>query len=141
MNQTSRFLRKYAASTLLVAFCLYHNLSTVRGLGRDHLNSASPDPVTVFEKRLEPVRVQLVRQGYTKVGYITDMPEVADWFTEYFQTQYVLAPIIVDSTPDCPIEVANLHDPSSIKHIIEERQLIPVEDYGKGVLLLSKEAH
>jgi len=141
VTNTLRFLRRRTTSALLIVYCLYHSLSMVRSSSRDYLNSTGPDPITVWEKRFEVLKAQLSRQGYSNVGYITDMPEVADWFTEYFQTQYAFAPIVVDNSTDGPLVVANLHDPSSIERIIRERRLIPVEDYGNGVLLLSKEAH
>lgn len=142
MNNTLRLLLRRTASTLLIVYCLYHGLYVIRGYSRDYLNP-DPDPVTAFAKRFEALEAQLSRQGYRKVGYVTDMPEVADWFTEYFQLQYVLAPIIVNNSPDCRLVVANLHDTSSIEHIIRERNLMPVQvqDYGKGVLLLTKDSH
>lgn len=131
---------RQTSTTLLIVYCLYHSLHMVRGYGRDYLNPA-PDSITVFAKRFETLKAQLSRQGYEKVGYVTDMPEVADWFTEYFQLQYVLAPIIVKNSPDCRLVVANLHDTSSSEHIIRERNLLLVQDYGKGVLLLTKDSH
>jgi len=95
--------------------------------------------MTVFEKRFEPLKVRLSAYGCRKVGYITDIPEDRDWFTGFYETEYTLAPIIVDDSTDAPFVVANLQDRSSITSVIRERGLSLVADYENGVVLLSRQ--
>jgi hypothetical protein len=138
VTNTSRVLLKYAAFIFLIVFCLYHNLNLVRNSTSNYVNRAIPDPITAFERRFELLKARLSNQGIRKVGYITDMPEVADWFTEYFRTQYALAPVVVENSTDCRFVVANLHDPSTITRIIREQHITLEENYGEGVLLLAR---
>lgn len=139
MTNTAVILRTVTC-ILLVGSCLYHSLGMARIVRRDFVNSANPDSVTLFEKRLEPLEIQLSGLKCREVGYITDAPEVADWFTEYFRTQFVLAPVIVENSTNYPLVVANLHDSSMIYQIVRQRNLIVIQNYNNGVFLLSREA-
>ena len=106
-----------------------------------YFERADADPVTVAEQRFEPLRPRLLKSE--KIGYFTDIPEQRhdQWFVEYFLAQYSLSPVIVDNSVDCcSLILANVHDPSSVQLLIRNGRLSLVHDYGRGVLLLSRQA-
>jgi hypothetical protein len=139
MIQWFRRFRPHIASAILAAYSLYHGLTMVASSIRGLKNPAAIDTVAAFDKRFAPLRAQLSQYGCKEVGYVTDEPENAEWFTGYFRTQYALAPTIVDDTTVPVLVVANLRDPSSSTQIMRNKHLALVKDYGSGVLLLSKE--
>jgi hypothetical protein len=127
-------------TTLLIAYSLYQTFNLVTRATKMYFERADTDPVTVAEQRFEPVRPQLLKSE--KIGYITDIPEQQhdQWIEEYFLTQYSLSPTIVDNSVDCcSLIVANVHDPSSVQLLIRNGPLSLVHDYGRGVLLLSRQ--
>jgi hypothetical protein len=128
-------------TTLLIAYSLYQAFSLVTRTTKMYFERADTDPVTVVEQRFEPLKPRLLKSE--KIGYITDIPEQqhAQWFEDYFLTQYSLSPTIVDNSVDCCfLIVANVHDPSSVQLLIRNGSLSLVHDYGRGVLLLSRQA-
>lgn len=138
MTQLFRRFRPRIATAILAAYSLYHGLTMVARSIQDLKNPAAMDTVAAFDKRFAPLKAQLSLYGCREVGYVTDEPEDADWFTGYFRTQYALAPTIVDDTTVPVLVVANLRDPSSGASIMQNKHLALVKDYGSGVLLLSK---
>jgi hypothetical protein len=60
--------------------------------------------------------------------------------TEYWRTQYTLAPIIVSDSANAALVVADLTEGSSIKDTVPDIGLFTVVDYGNGVFLLSRKA-
>jgi hypothetical protein len=133
-----RSLRTHVAVCFLVGFSLYQSVATLRVSAANYVNRAGRDDVTLFEMRFAPLRRSLSTNGYKTIGYLTDQPETAVWFTEYFQTQYTLAPVIIGSSAEFPLVVTNLHNSSSINDLLRNRHLSPVANYGNGVLLLSR---
>ncbi len=126
-------------TTLLIAYSLYQAFSLVTRETKMDFERADTDPVTVAEQRFEPLKPRLLKSE--KIGYITDVSEQhVQWFEEYFLTQYSLSPTIVDNSVDCcSLIVANVHDPSAIQLLIRNGRLSLVHDYGRGVLLLSRQ--
>lgn len=108
----------------------------VRSSIHDYSSRIKPDPITNFEGRFESLRHTLSISGCRKIGYVTDIPEDADWFIEYYRLQYALAPVIVEPTTSSEMVVANLRDPASIHRILDNGFKV-VADYGRGVTLLS----
>jgi hypothetical protein len=128
-------------TTLLIAYSLYQAFSLVTRTTKMYFERADTDPVTVVEQRFGPLKPQLLKSE--KIGYITDLTEQQhdQWIEEYFLIQYSLAPTIVDNSVDCcSLIVANVHDPSAVQLLIRNRRLSLVHDYGRGVLLLSRQA-
>ena len=141
MKQPFRRFGPHVATAILVAYSLYHGLAMVASSIRNFEDPVGTDTVSAFDKRFAPLRAQLSQYGARKVGYVTDEPENAEWFTGYSRTQYALAPTIVDDSTDPTLVVANLRDPSSVASIMRNRHLSLVMDYGNGVALLSRQTH
>jgi hypothetical protein len=128
-------------TALLIAYSLYQTFSLLTRTTKMYFERADADPVTVVEQRFAPLKPRLLKSE--KIGYVTDVPEQQhdQWFNEYFLTQYSLAPTIVDNSVDCcSLILANVHDPSSVQLLIRNGRLSLVQDYGGGVLLLSRQA-
>ena len=128
-------------TALLMGYSLHQVFSLLPHAAKMYFERADTDPVNVFEQRFEPLRPQLLKSE--RIGYVADVPEQqqAQWFEEYFLTQYSLSPTIVDNSVDCCfLIVANVHDPSSVQLLLRNGRLSLVHDYGKGVLLLSRQA-
>lgn len=128
-------------TTILIAYSLYQAFSLVKRTIKIYFERADPDPVAVAEQRFEPLKPRLLKSE--KIGYVTDVPEQEheQWFNDYFLAQYSLSPTIVDNSVDCcSLIVANVHDPSSVQLLIRNGRLCVVHDYGRGVLLLSRQA-
>lgn len=128
-------------TTLLIAYSLYQTFNLVTRATKMYFERADTDPTTVVEQRFEPLKPLLLKSE--KIGYITDVPEQQhdQWFLDYFLTQYSLSPTIVDNSVDCcSLVVAYVHDPSSVQLLIRNAHLSLVHDYGRGVLLLSRQA-
>lgn len=134
-----RGIRRHIAAAVLVAYSLYHGLALVRSSVRSFKDPPGIDAVSAFDKRFAPLRAQLLQYGCREVGYVTDEAEDADWFTDYFRTQYALAPTLVDDSTDPALVVANLRDPSSVTSIMRNKHLSLVLDFGNGVVLLSRQ--
>jgi len=141
LTKILRNVRPHIAAAILVAYSLYHGLGMVARSTRNFRDPTSIDTVLAFDKRFAPLRTQLLQYGCREVGYVTDEPEDADWFTGYFRTQYALAPTLVDDSADQSLVVANLRDPSSVASIMRNRHLSLVLDFGNGVVLLSRQTH
>lgn len=135
-TQTSPFVLRRVAAGMLLVYSLYHGMIMVLG---SKFTYAGLDPIVASEERFGPLKKQLQTYGPAKVGYVTDTPEVADWFTGFYQMQYALAPIVVADSTDLPLVVANFHDASSSDRVVRDRHLVLVADCGKGVFLFSNQ--
>lgn len=138
MSTIWRDLRMYGAACLLVAASMYHSVTRLRESVTRFANRAEVDDVSRFEMRFAPLKRTLSANQYQRIGYLTDQPEVADWFAEYYQTQYSLAPVIIGGSADFPVLITNMHNPSLSEDFFRGRHLSPVADYGNGVLLLKR---
>jgi hypothetical protein len=138
MTQNFRVYLSHIALAILAAYSLYHGFHMVTGSVRNFENPDSIDAVTTLDTRFAPLRTELSRRGCREVGYVTDSPDT-DWFTGYSQTQYALAPILVDDSTRPALIVANLRDPSSVVSIVQNSHLLLVSDYGNGLILLSRQ--
>jgi len=141
MIQIFRRFRSHIAASLLAAYSLYHAQAMVRSSVQNFEDTAGLDAISAFDGRFSQLREQLLQYGCREVGYVTDDPEDADWFTGYSRTQYALAPRVVDDSTEQALIVANLRDQSSIVSIMRNRHLSLVMDYGNGVVLLSRQIH
>lgn len=117
---------------------MYHSLSRLWDSAAKFANRPKVDDVSRFETRFAPLRKVLSANQYQTIGYLTDKPEVAEWFAEYYQTQYSLAPVVIGSSADYPVVVTNMHNSSFSEGFFQDRHLSPVADYGNGVLLLKR---
>jgi len=51
-------------------------------------------------------------------------------------TQYVLAPLVVKRTAAVPLVVGNFFDARKMSEIIQNENLVPIREFGQGVVLL-----
>jgi len=131
-------LRMYGAIYLLVAASFYHNVTRLRNSAVAFVNRPNVDEISSFEMRFAPVKKALSANQCKQIGYLTDNPEDASWFGEYFKTQYALAPVIIGSSADFPVVVTNLHSPYWNDNLFKNRCLSLVNNYGNGVCLLKR---
>jgi hypothetical protein len=95
--------------------------------------------VASFEDRFSEFRKTLGPQ--TVLGYLSDNP-VNDPSnqTEFNLTQYTLAPAIVKPSTDERLVVVNYHSGTQDSAALRARHLVPIHDFGKGVLLCRNDA-
>lgn len=97
------------------------------------------DPVTNWERRIEPVKNDLPPTG--KVGYLSDwdLPGwkggLSDMDNEYRLTQYALAPRLVVRGAGYAQIVANLSNPEDVSRIEEQFRVRKIREYGFGIYL------
>jgi hypothetical protein len=115
------------AVILLCMVTLLPTLRSVMYLGfRFQSVLSTNDEVTVYQKRLHLLREALPRHGV--VGYVGNRGK------EYRLTQYTLAPLLVDYTPNHPFVIGNF--PGAVPDRgCNDKNLILVFDFGDGVCL------
>lgn len=132
-----RFLQTYIAIPLILLYSLYHGFSSLVHSTLAYNNRREPDPVTAFEKRLQPLKLGISTRSH--IGYMTDIPENKDWFVEYLLTQYTLAPAVVEPGPLPTLCVLNLRYHSSSPYLARGYlHRAVVLDAGNGAILLAK---
>ena len=121
---------KTKAGILLFVFCCL--LSTGRMVFESlTLRQSSYDDVAkLSDQRFSALKTRLPASGV--VGYIGHSGDSA--IRDYYLTQYALAPLVVDLSPNHPIVVGNFPGPTP-SAIPQNLRL--VEDFGNGVMLLS----
>ena len=113
----------------LAACCL---LSSARLIMDAHsLQVAEGEIARRSDQRFATLKAALPAQGV--VGYVGEpgIPALAD----YYLTQYALAPLVVDHSPNHAVVVGNFPAPSPNRAPSGELQL--VKDFGDGVLLFA----
>lgn len=138
MSTITHNLRLHGALGLLVIVSMYHSVTRIKDSAARFVRRPKVDDVSRFEMRLKPVRKILSDSHYEMVGYLTDAPGTADWFAEYFQTQYSLAPVIVSDSSDSPVVVTNFHDLTLIDQLVRSKHPSLVVNCGNGVFLLKR---
>ena len=115
-----------AAVTLASSFWLL--LDLISAYSRTTFGVASfEDRFTEFRKTLTPGTV---------LGYLSDTPaNDPSNPAEYNLTQYTLAPAIVKPSIDERLVVMNCHNGSPDPAALQARHLVPIHDFGNGVLL------
>lgn len=126
------------ALCLLVITSSYHCVTRLRDSASRFIRRPKVDDVTRFEMRFEPAKKILLLNRYERVGYLTDELANADWFGDYFQTQYSLAPVIINNSANFPVVVTNLHDLTLTNQLVQSTHPLSVVDCGNGVLLLKR---
>lgn len=115
----------------LSLFILCSLLSTLRELkDAPTPRGLHPDPIAKrSDQRFAILKPALPQQGV--VGYIGESGDLAD----YYLTQYALAPLVVDHSPNHALVVANF--PTSPPSIPSPDHLQLLKDFGNGVLLFA----
>jgi hypothetical protein len=99
------------------------------------------DPVTNWERRIEPLINDLPKNG--EIGYLSDwdLPgwsgSQSDMDNEYRLTQYALAPRLLIRGHDYAHIVANLTDPTDVNRIEDLYSVRMVHGYGFGIYLFA----
>ena len=151
MNRLERVFKKYRYQVpllLLVGVALYANLNLLAGMIRSYPDIRQGDAVTANETRMLQIRDALPKSG--EVGYITTVDndkifgrektfEDVEVLAHYILTQYTLAPVIIRNSPDYPLVIGNFVEGKPNPDIIRSRRLVPVRDYGDGLILYRKE--
>ncbi len=140
--------RRQAAIVLLAGIALYADLNLAAEMIKGYRNTRKSDVVTACETRMLPLKDALA--GTREVGYITTVDsdkifsrektfEDVEVLAHYILTQYILAPVVVRNSPDYPLVVGNFTEGKPDPAVIREKRLIPVRDYGDGLVLYRKE--
>ena len=147
MREIKRLYEHYGpfAGYLLIAFCaLYTSLSLFLEKARDFPGTGWEDPVSVHERRIEPLKSVLPPRG--AVGYVTALDSEKIFARErslrdvellghFILTQYTLAPVYVYNTPDRPLVVGNFIGSNPDHSRIARKGLVPLKDFGDGLIL------
>lgn len=106
------------------------------------------DPVTIHESRIAQLKGSLPATG--EVGYITTVEnekifayekafQNVEYLAQYVLTQYTLAPLIVRNSPELPLVVGNFLDGPPAPGFLEKNDLIPIKDFGDGLILYRRD--
>jgi hypothetical protein len=106
------------------------------------------DPVTIHEARIGQLKGSLPLSG--EVGYVTTVEndrifaverafQNVEYLAQYALTQYTLAPLIVRNSPELPLVVGNFLDGPPPPGFLEKNRLIPLKDFGEGLILYKRE--
>ena len=133
---------------LLLGLTLAASLNLLYQNGKVYPDFLKTDPVTIHETRINQIKGAL--PGTAAVGYVTavDNEKIfyyerslfnVEFLAQYILTQYTLAPVIVYNSPDYPLVVGNYIDGSPDPGFLKRKALIPVKDFGDGLILYQKE--
>jgi hypothetical protein len=84
------------------------------------------------DRRFAALKAALPAQG--TIGYVGEPGAPVDVLGNYYLTQYALAPLILENSPNHPLVVGNF--PSSSPQTPDNLKLI--RDFGNGVLLFAQ---
>jgi hypothetical protein len=133
---------------LLLGLTLAASLNLLYQNGKAYPDFLKTDPVKIHERRINQIKGAL--PGTAAVGYVTavDNEKIfyyerslsnVEFLAQYILTQYTLAPVIVYNSPDYPLVVGNYIDGSPDPGFLKRKALIPVRDFGDGLILYQKE--
>jgi hypothetical protein len=143
-----RVVRASAALIFLLGLTFAASLNLLYRNGQAYPDFLKTDPVTIHETRINQIKGAL--PGTAAVGYVTavDNEKIfyyerslsnVEFLAQYILTQYTLAPVIVYNSPDYPLVVGNYIDGSPDPDFLKRKALIPVRDFGDGLVLYQKE--
>ncbi|MBI3795855.1 MAG: glycosyltransferase family 39 protein [Deltaproteobacteria bacterium] len=128
-----RRIRCSIAVILLAGFGFLFCGEQLLSLSLTSLKTAQESEVARQVKRLERPRRKVPAQA--TVGYLSDQP---DNLRYYYLTQYALAPVVVLQTPEVELVVGNFLTTDTQTVLRQYPQFSLYEDFGDGVLLLSR---
>ncbi len=140
--------RRKAGIILLVVLTGYAVLNLLWQYASAYPDLPETDPVTIHENRIAQLLPLLPAVG--DVGYVTTVENGSIFATEktftnveflaqYVLTQYTLAPRIVRNSPNLPLVVGNFIDGPPAPGFLEENGLVPLKDFGDGLILYRRE--
>ena len=106
------------------------------------------DPVTIHEARIAQLKGSLPASG--EVGYVTTVENEkifayeramrnVEYLAQYALTQYTLAPLIVRNSPELPLVIGNFLDGPPAPGFLEKNGLVPIKDFGDGLILYRRD--
>lgn len=115
---------------------------------RTYAGLPEKDPVTIHEARIIRLKGSLPPSG--EVGYVTTVENArifaaekafrnVEYLAQYALTQYTLAPLIVRNSPELPLVVGNFLDGEPPPGFLERHGLVPLKDFGEGLILYRRE--
>jgi hypothetical protein len=140
--------RRKAGLLILVVLTGYAVLNLLWQGIRSYPDLPGTDPVTIHETRIAQLLPLLPASG--AVGYVTTVEndrifaaekafQNVEYLAQYVLTQYTLAPRIVRNSPDLPLVVGNFIDGPPAPGFLEKNGLIPLKDFGDGLVLYRRE--
>ena len=96
--------------------------------------------ISKYEKRFNKLRQLLPQRGV--IGYIADDENEGDQDfidSRIYLAQYTLAPVILVRSLDYDLIVGNFLDHTRDFEIYRKQGLIPIKDFGNGVVLFKRE--
>ena len=132
---------------LLIVLTAYAVLNLLWQGTRSYPEMPQIDPVTIHEARIEQLKPSLPPSG--AVGYVTTVEndrifaaekaiQNVEYLAQYALTQYTLAPLIVRNSPDLPLVIGNFLDGPPAPGFVEAHGLIPLRDFGEGLILYQR---
>ncbi|MGD0917041.1 MAG: hypothetical protein ABSB22_11345 [Thermodesulfobacteriota bacterium] len=129
-------LNKAKLGILLITLsALLSNSFTFWKAIEQYRKSPNEDEITAYEKRFRMMKSILPPHGV--VGYVADIADQqsAQWYMEYFLTQYVLSPVIVVNETSRHLVIGNFHGPINSYHVPYDAHLVTVREFDNGVIL------
>ena len=148
MDKSVSPYRRKAGLLILVVLTGYAVLNLLWQGVRSYPDLPGTDPVTLHETRIAQLLPLLPATG--AVGYVTTVENDrifaaektftnVEFLAQYVLTQYTLAPRIVRNSPDLPLVVGNFIDGPPAPGFLEKNGLIPLKDFGDGLVLYRRE--
>ena len=148
MDRSASSFRRRAGIAILIALTAYAVLNLLWQGIRAYPDLPDTDPVTIHEARIAQLRPLLPSAGV--VGYVTTVEndrifakekafQNVEYLAQYALTQYTLAPLIVRNSPEMPLVVGNFLDGPPAPGFLEKHGLVPLKDFGEGLILYRRE--
>ncbi|MBM4313387.1 MAG: hypothetical protein FJ122_05640 [Deltaproteobacteria bacterium] len=145
------FFKRYRAEAgviLLIVLTGYAVFAFLVESMRIFADLPEKDPVTIHEARIAQLKGSLPPSG--EVGYVTTVENDrifaaekafrnVEYLAQYALTQYTLAPLIVRNSPELPLVVGNFLDGPPPPGFLERNGLVPLRDFGEGLILYRRE--
>ena len=148
MDKSNSSYRRKAWLLILVVLTGYAVLNLLWQGVRSYPDIPETDPVTIHETRIAQLLPLLPASG--AVGYVTTVENDrifaaeksftnVEFLAQYVLTQYTLAPRIVLNSPDLPLVIGNFIDGPPAPGFLEKNGLVPLKDFGDGLVLYRRE--
>jgi len=145
------FFKRYRAEAgvvLLIVLTGYAVFGLLARSVRIYADLPEKDPVTIHEARIMQLKGSLPPSG--EVGYVTTVENDrifaaekalrnVEYLAQYALTQYTLAPLIVRNSPELPLVIGNFLDGPPPPGFLEQNRLVPLKDFGEGLILYRRE--
>ena len=144
MDKSVFAYRRKAGVLILIVLTGYAALNLLGKGIRSYPDLPEKDPVTIHEERIRQLKPFLPASG--AVGYVTTVENDrifadekafrnVEHLAQYVLTQYTLAPLIVRNSPELPLVVGNFLDGPPAPGFLEKNGLVPLKDFGDGLIL------